>query len=65
MGVEIAISLLLGLIDRAAQISTLINTARTEKRDITQTELDILAAQDDAARKALDDAIKAAKAAGR
>lgn len=57
----LAIQLLLGLLDRATQIGALISKAQSEKRDITQAELDVLVAQDDAARKALQDAINAAR----
>ncbi len=61
MGAELAVSLLLGLLDRATQIGALIKTAQSEGRDITSAELDTLVAADDAARKALNDAIAAAK----
>lgn len=65
MGAELAISLLLGLLDRATQIGTLIETARKENRDITTAELDTLVAKDNEARDALTKAIADAKAAGR
>ncbi len=65
MGAELVITLLLGLLDRATQITTLIQTARTEGRDITPAELDALVEKDNVARKALDDAIAKAKAEGR
>ncbi len=57
----IAVQLLLGLLDRASAIGTLISKAQTEKRDITQAELDALVAEDDVAKKALQDAIARAK----
>lgn len=57
----ILINLLLGLLDRAGAISSLLKTAQTEGRDITEAELDQIVAGDDAARAALDAAIKAAK----
>ncbi len=65
MGTEIAITLLLGLLDRASQINMLIDTARKEGRDVTVTELDALVAKDNAARDALAKAIADARAAGR
>lgn len=63
MGVEIALGLLFGLLDRAAQIQSLIQTAKAEGRDITEAELDTLRAADDAARVKLDEAIKQAQTA--
>ncbi len=60
--VAIAINLLLALLDRAAVIGQLISTAQREGRDITPAELDTLAANDDAARAALQKAIDDAKA---
>jgi hypothetical protein len=54
-------TLLLGLIDRAGAIGKLLQTAQAQGRDITAAELDELAAEDDAARIALDQAIKAAR----
>jgi hypothetical protein len=65
MGAEVLISLLLGLLDRASQIGTLISTARGEGRDITSAELDALVAQDKAARDELVAAIEKAKAAAK
>lgn len=59
------VTLLLGLLDRATQIGTLIQTARTEGRDITAAELDALVDADKAARQGLVDAIEKAKAEGR
>lgn len=61
MGVEAAITLLLGLLDRASQIGTLISSARAEGRDVTPAELDALVAADQLARQALVDAIAKAK----
>ena len=61
MNGTIAIQLLLGLLDRASSIGTLINKARADKRDISDAELDALMAADDAARAALEKAIAAAK----
>ena len=62
MGAEILITLLLGLLDRASQIGTLITTARGEGRDVTKEELDALVAMDQAARADLVAAIAKAKA---
>jgi len=58
---ELAITLLLGLLDRAQAIGNLINQARAEKRDITDAELDKLASDDDQARARLKAAIDAAR----
>jgi hypothetical protein len=58
---ELAITLLLGLLDRAQAIGTLINQARAEKRDITDAELDKLTSDDDQARARLKAAIDAAR----
>jgi hypothetical protein len=54
-------TLLLGLVDRAAQIGTLLSTAHAEGRDVTAEELDALFAQDDVARAELQAAIAAAR----
>lgn len=61
MGPEILVSLLLGLLDRAATIGALLTKVKAEGRDVTPAELDQLAADDDAARKALQEAIDKAK----
>lgn len=58
----IATNLLLGLLDRAAQIGSLLALAQAEGRDLTAAELDIVFASDAAARAQLQDAIDAAKA---
>lgn len=60
-----AITLLLGLLDKATQIGALITKAQKEGRDITSAELKQLVAADDEARKLLNDAIANAKAQGR
>ncbi len=60
-----AVTLLLGLLDRAAALGALIAQARSENRDITAAELDSLRLADDTARDALVKAIADAKAAGR
>lgn len=56
-GIELAITLALGLLDRAAAYSLLINQARSEGRDVSDAELDELALDDDFARKELEGAI--------
>ena len=59
------------LIDRAiaalgavGKIGSLIQKARDEGRDVTDDELDALRAEDDAAKKTLDDLIAAKRAGG-
>jgi len=64
MGTEVAITLLLGLLDRAAAYGALISQAKSEGRDITDAELDELAGEDDQARKDLEAAIAKRKAGG-
>lgn len=56
-----AITLALGLLDRAAQWAQAANKAKAEGRDISEAELDGLAKGDDAARAALEAAIATAK----
>lgn len=58
MGVDAAITLLFGLLDRAALWSKEISAAKAEGRDVN---LDLFVAQDDAEKKALIDAIKEAR----
>jgi len=60
----LAVQLLLGLLDRASSITALIQQAQASGKDITQAQLDALVADDDKARKALADAIAAARAGG-
>lgn len=55
-------NLLLGLVDRQAQIAAIMTRARNEGRDVTAEELDGLFATDAAARGELQAAIDAAKA---
>ena len=57
-----AITLLLGLIDRAAAVGAVINQARAEGRDVNEAELAQAFADDDAARERLKDAIAKARA---
>ena len=59
------IPLMLGLLDRASQIGALIQTARSEGRDVTDAELDGLQAKDNAARSELEQAIAVARGEGR
>lgn len=64
MGAEALITLLLGLVDRAASIKTLIETLRAEGRDkLTDSEWAALQASDDAARARLE-AVIASKGGG-
>ena len=61
MNAALAIQLLLGLLDRATAIGALLKQAEDEGRDISDAELDALAAADDQARAALVAAIAAAR----
>jgi hypothetical protein len=58
MNADTAITLALSLLDRAAAYGSLVTAARAEGRDVSDVELDALAAEDDAARKELENAIK-------
>jgi hypothetical protein len=64
MNAAVLIELLLGLIDRASAISTLLNTAKSQGRDVTTAELDALFAVDATARDALEAAIAKVRAGG-
>lgn len=57
-------NLLLGLLDRAAQIQTLLVKTRAEGRDPTDEELDALFADDAAARAALQAEIDRQRSGG-
>jgi len=57
----IVFQLLFGLLDRAAAVGTLIKTAQSEGRDVTEAELDALVADDDEAKAQLKAAIDAAR----
>ena len=57
------VTLLLGLLDRAAAIGALLQKAQAEGRDVTTLELDALVAEDMVARAALVKAIADAKLA--
>lgn len=56
-----AITLLTQLLERAAVLGNLVRTAQSEGRDVSDAELDILAAEDDAARARLVEAISASR----
>jgi hypothetical protein len=58
MGTLTALAMLQQSLAVASQISALIATAKAQNRDVTMEELNGLAAGDDAARAALDAAIK-------
>jgi hypothetical protein len=53
------VTLLLQYSDKITQMGTLLAKAHAEGRDVSTAELDALFAQDDAAKAALDAAIKA------
>lgn len=59
--VAILMQVLLPLLDRAGAISSLLQKAHGEGRDITDAELNGLFADDDAAKAHLDAAIAAAR----
>jgi hypothetical protein len=61
MGTEMAITLLLGLIDRAAAWGAVIAKAQAEGRELTEAEVDAFAAADDVAKAALEKAIRDAR----
>lgn len=60
--IAILMQILLPLLDRAAAITSLLNTAHAEKRDVTDAELDALFEGDDEARAVLAAAIAQARA---
>jgi len=64
-GAIAAINFVLGLFTAGGPISQLIDKARAEGRSISQSEFDILFANDDTARAILVAAIAEAKAEGR
>lgn len=57
--VLVALDLTISFLQRATQVSALIRQAQEEGRDITSDELDALAADYDAARQKLLDALEA------
>lgn len=64
MNIEIAMQLILALLNRMAQIGAMIAKARAEGRDISDAELDGLRAADDTAKLKLQQHIDAARSAG-
>lgn len=60
MGTLTALAMLQQALVTAQQVSSLLATAKAENRDVTMEELNGLAAADDAAKAALDAAIKKA-----
>lgn len=65
MGTAAAITLLLGLLDRAGAWGAVIAKAQAEGRELTEAEVDAFATADDDAKQALEDAIEKARAGGR
>ena len=61
MEADVAIQLLLGLINRAASWGAVITKAQSEGRELTEEEVDTFAAADDAAKAALEAAIRKAR----
>lgn len=59
-----AVNILLGLMVQQQKIATVLRTAQSEGRDVTNEELDTLLADYDASSAALGAEIDAAKAAG-
>lgn len=57
------VGLLLGLVDRAAAVSSLLAKTRAEGRQPSAEELDALFAADDTARAKLEEDIRVARAA--
>lgn len=64
-GILTAVDVIVGLAARIQSISSMIAKAKAENRDLTSAEMDSLVTADDVARKALQDAIDAARAAGK
>jgi Na+-transporting methylmalonyl-CoA/oxaloacetate decarboxylase gamma subunit len=65
MSIDLALSLLIALINNAASVSALITKAKGENRDVTTAELQALLDTDAVERARLVIAIAAAKAAGK
>ena len=63
MNIDLALTLIIQLLNRSGEISALIAKARGEGRDITEAELDALVSADDLARAELEAAIAARRAA--
>ena len=64
-GITLAVDLLVALLTNAASISSLIQNANSQNRDVTAAELQALLDNDALARAKLVIAIAAAKAAGK
>lgn len=62
MNAELAIQLLIALVNQAGTITALLQRAKDEGRDVTDAELDALRTEDDAARALLVEAIAKARA---
>ena len=60
--IALLLNVLLSALSKLSEISTLINNARAEGRDVSMEELDALDVKDDVARAALVAAIAKAKA---
>jgi hypothetical protein len=60
--IDLLLTLMIQMLNRAAEFGALITRARAEGRDITAAELDALAANDDLMRDQLQQAINEAKA---
>jgi hypothetical protein len=64
LNAELLVTLILGLVDRAASIGALLNKAKSEGRDITSEEIDAEFAKEAVARAELQAAVDAARAKG-
>lgn len=62
MNIEVALDILLSLMGRVSDMSNLIDSARKAGRtDLTEEEVDMLVAADDAAKQKLQDTINRKK----
>jgi hypothetical protein len=61
---DLAVSLLLALVNNAGQISQLITNAKAQNRDLTMAELQAIIDADQVARASLVEAIAGAQAKG-
>jgi hypothetical protein len=64
-GTDLALQLVITALTHANELTLLIQTARSENRDVSAAELDGLRAKHEVARNALVEAIAKAKAEGR
>jgi hypothetical protein len=62
MTIDLLLTLMIQMLNRAGEFAALITKARSEGRDVTEAELDALAANDDLMRAELQQAINEAKA---